>query len=173
MFATILLPNFYLQAALRHEPNLRSKAIAVLDGDATKALLLEVNETAEKAGVCAGMAPSQALARCLHLIVKARARSQEQCVTEVLLEHAFTLSPLVEATAPGVCTVQFTTYQNLQEKAERVIEQLCDVQITAQAGIGPTPDASLLAAHFGRPVLRIGDARTFLASLPIEALAQT
>ena len=66
MFATILLPNFYLQAIGRHQPKLREQPLAVLDATATKAVILQLNEAAENEGVRAGMTPSQALARCLH-----------------------------------------------------------------------------------------------------------
>src|SRR5215467_13956122 len=107
MFATILLPNFYLQAIARHQPKLREQPLAVLDDTAIKAVIVQLNEAAEKEGVHTGMTPSQALARCLHLVIKARARDCEQQISDILLHHAFMLSPLVEATAPGVCTVQF------------------------------------------------------------------
>ena len=33
MFATIYLPNFYLQAATRHPPELRAKPVALIDGE--------------------------------------------------------------------------------------------------------------------------------------------
>ena len=53
---------------------------------------------------------------------------------------------------------------------ERVIAQLADSEIVAQAGIAPTPDASFLAAHLAKPVLEVDDASEFLATLPIEIL---
>jgi len=171
MFATIRLPNFYLQAAVRHQPELNGKAVAVIDGDAAKAVLLEINEHAERAGVCAGMAPSQALARCLELIVKARARNQEQCLTDILLEHAFTLAPYVEATGPGLCTVQFTDARDIEQKVSRVVQRLHGLEIIGRAGIAENPDTSLFASHVAKPVLQVNAARDFLAPLPIETLA--
>ena len=90
---------------------------------------------------------------------------------EILLQHVFSLSPYVEATAPGVCTIQFTDKRNLMTKVSRVIEQLTKCEIIAQAGIAPLPDTSFLAAHLARPVLEIDDAKEFLAPLPIETLA--
>jgi hypothetical protein len=77
----------------------------------------------------------------------------------------------VEATRPGICTIQFTDNRDLSAKVSRVIEQLTECEITAQAGIAPTPDTSLLIAHLARPVLEINDAKEFLAPLPIETLA--
>ncbi|MBV9009685.1 MAG: hypothetical protein JO354_11060 [Verrucomicrobia bacterium] len=170
MFATILLPNFYLQAMARHQPELRDKPLAVLDDAASKAVLLQINEAAEAAGVHVGMAPSQALARCLHLIIKARAREQEQQVNEILLHHGFTLSPFVEATAPGVCTVEFKHGQKLEEKLRRTIESLARCHLVARGGVAENADASFLAAHLAKPVLQIKSTSDFLAPLPIETL---
>lgn len=171
MFATIYLPNFYLQAAMRHQPELRAQPVALIDTAQTKVSIIQLNEAAEKAGVRKAMAPSQALARCLQVIIKTREHAQENVIGEILLQHAFTLSPYVEATAPGVCTVQFTDKRNLPGKLSRMIDQLADCEITAQAGIAPTPDTGFLVAHLARPVLQIEEAREFLAPLPIETLA--
>jgi protein ImuB len=181
MFATIYLPNFYLQAATRHQPELRAKPVALIEEQERKPVIIQLNEVAEKAGIRKGMTPSQALARWLQVVIKVRAHIQEKSIQEMLIHYAFTLSPFVEATAPGICTVQFTDDFNLSEKARhgesvlrrisRVIQQLAECEITAQAAIAPTPDASFLAAHLARPVLQIENVKEFLAPLPIETLA--
>jgi protein ImuB len=178
MFATILLPNFYLQAIARHQPKLREQPLAVLDDTAIKAVILQLNEAAENEGVRAGMAPSQALARCLDLVIKARARDCEQQISDILLHHAFMLSPFVEATASGVCTVQFMQPNNsssllpdrVTEKFRCIIDLLARCDLIARAGIAQNPDASLFAAHRGEPVTHVTGTKAFLASLPIETL---
>ncbi|MFZ0917854.1 MAG: hypothetical protein WAN04_13235, partial [Candidatus Udaeobacter sp.] len=141
----------------------------------------QLNEAAENAGIQKGMTPSQALARWLHVTIKVRAHIQEKSIQEILIQYAFTLSPFVEATAPGICTVQFTDNRNLSEKARhgelvlrqiaRVIPQLAECEIRAQAAIAPTADTSFLAAHLARPVLQVENAKQFLGSLPIKTLA--
>ena len=171
MFVTIYVPNFYLQAALRHQPELASQPVALIDDQVAKAVIIQSNRTAEEAGVRLGMTPSQGLARCLELIVKTRTRAQERLLDDLLLQFSYTLTPYVEATAPGLCTVQFSDSRNLGTKVERMIAQLTASGITACAGIAQTADTSLLAAHLARPVLQVGDTKTFLASLPIETLA--
>ena len=171
MFATIYLPNFYLQAAMRHQPELRAQPVTLLEEQEKKPVIIQLNEAAEQAGIRKGMTPSQALARYLEVTIKARGRTQEKSIQEMLLHYAFTLSPFVEATRPGICTIQFTDNRDLSVKVSRVIEQLTECEITAQAGIAPTPDTSLLIAHLARPVLEINDAKEFLAPLPIETLA--
>jgi protein ImuB len=170
MFATIYLPNFYLQAATRHQPELCAKPVALIEEQERKPLIIQLNEAAEKASVRKGMTPSQALARSLRVVIKVRANMQEKSMQEILLHHAFILSPFVEDTAPGVCTIEFTDCRNLSEKVCRVIEQLGKCEIRAQAAVAPTPDASFLAAHLARPMLQIEKAKEFLAPLPIETL---
>lgn len=173
MFATIYLHNFYLQAVLRHQPELRAKPLALIDDAEAKAHILQLNQKAEAAGVRVGMAPSQGLARCLALMVKTRERAQEKLIAAILLETAGTLAPCVEATAPGICIVQFTDPRNLEAKVGRVIEHLARLELSARAGIAPTPDASLLVAHLADPMLLVEDAKDFLAPLPIETLAMS
>ncbi len=171
MFATIYLPDFYLQAALCHQPELRAKPVALIDDEEKKAVIIQLNAVADEVGVRCGMTPSQGLARALQLVIKTRMRAQEKCVQEILLHFAGTLAPYIEATGAGITTVQFTDAKNVFAKVTRVIAQLAHSEISARAGIAPTPDASLLAAHLAKPVLQIEDVDDFLAPLPIETLA--
>ena len=171
MFATIYLADFYLQAAMRHQPELSGKAVALIDDQEKKAVIVQLNGTAGKLGVHRGMTPSQGLARSLELVIKVRNHPQEKLLQEILLHFAGTLSPYVEATAPGIWTVEFTDTRNLLANVSKVVAGLADAEIIAQGGIAPTPDASFLAAHLAEPVLQIKDAGEFLAALPIDVLA--
>src|SRR3982750_1723638 len=165
MFATIYLPNFYLQAAMRHQPELNP--VALIEEHEKKPIVIQLNQAAENVGIRKGMTPSQALARSLQVVIKVRASAQEKSIQEILLHYAFTLSPFVEDTAPGVCTVQFMDCCNLSEKVGRVIKQLAEFEILTQAAIARTSDISFLAAHLASPVLQIENAKEFLAPLPI------
>jgi len=171
MFATLYLPNFYLQAVLRHQPDLSAKPVALLNTEDGKPLISQLNQAALDLGVSVGMTPSQGLARCLHLVVKIRSRAQEKLVDEILLEHAFMLAPYVEATAPGICTIKFTDDRNLRAKVSVIVARLAHLEIVGQAGIADGPDTSFLAAHLAKPVLQVDDAKKFLGPLPIETLA--
>ncbi len=170
MFAALYLPDFELQAALRHQPELQQQPVALLDDDEAKAKIMQVTPSAAEAGVRPGLTASQGLARCLSLLIKPRARAQEKITGEILLHHAAMLAPEIEATAPGICTVHFTSHQNCRENVEGVVRQLAQLQFLAQAGLAATPDLSFLAAYLARPVLQIDDPRKFLGPLPIETL---
>jgi protein ImuB len=183
MFATILIPNFYLQAALRHQAISLETPVALINEKDKKPVIIQLNRAAEAAGVSNGMTPSQGLARCLPLLIKTRSASQEKSIQEIALHYAFSLSPYVESTGAGVCTVEFMERQSLQHarlaeqagrlfsKVSEVIDQLAGCEIIAQAGLSKTPDTSFLAAHLAHPVLYIEDPKEFLAPLPIETLA--
>src|SRR5438128_11808796 len=84
MFASIYLPNFYLQAAMRHQRELCTKPVALIEEQDKKPVLIQLNEAAEKAGIRKGMTPSQALARSLEVVIKARARTQEKCIQQFI-----------------------------------------------------------------------------------------
>lgn len=175
MFATIYIPNFYLQAALRHEeaaPLLSPvpTPVALIDERSKKTVILQLNPVAEAAGVRVGMTPSQALARCLSLLIKPRSHAQEKSAQGILIEQAFTLTPYVEESGLGLCTVQFTDNRDLLAKVSRVVSRLDACHLTAQVGLGPAPDTSFLAAHLACPVLQIDNPEEFLAPLPIEIL---
>jgi nucleotidyltransferase/DNA polymerase involved in DNA repair len=171
MFATIYLPNFYLQAAMRHHPKLRAQPVGLIDPSHKKVAIIELNDAAEQVGVTKGMTPSQALARCLQVVIRTRERGQEKLIDEILLQHAFMLSPFVEATAHGSCTIQFTDNRQLIAKMSRVLAKLEKCEIRAHIGIASLPDTSLLAARLARPILQIDEPKKFREPLPIETLA--
>lgn len=183
LFASLLVPNFYLQAALRghalsaegelSDQSIFQKPAALIDEQEKKPLILELNQAAESAGVTAGMTPSQALARCLELLVLPHSLQQEQALEEILLERAFTLSPYVEQTAPGLCTVQFFDDRDRTNEISRVLTELHSCRITATAGVAPNPDVSYLAAHRAEPLMVVDDSHEFLAPLPLEVLMES
>ena len=171
MFATVYLPNFALQAATRHRTLLPSAAIALIDEQNKKPVVIQLNAAAASAGVHRGMTPSQALGRCLDVIITARSVAKEQSLADLVLQYVFALSPYVETTAKGIWTVQFHDNRDLKTKVEELVEHLSRSDVTAQAGIAPEPDSSFLAAHLARPVLHITDPKQYFAPLSIDILA--
>src|SRR3954471_9521463 len=105
MFAVIYIPDFTLQALLRHESEFSSRAVALVDADLPKPAVIQLTPAARAFGVCEGLTPSQAMARCTGLIIKSRSMVQEASATEVLLQTAYAFSPNIESTALGVCTI--------------------------------------------------------------------
>lgn len=124
--AVIQIPNFALQAVLRHEPELRDKPVVLVedtiqgpsqpniarnyDGEdaqrTAKAHIIQLTRAALDSGVQPGMSVSQARARCRDLLVRARSLSAETSAQAALLECAWSVSSFVENTASGLVTIQ-------------------------------------------------------------------
>jgi protein ImuB len=175
MFAVVYLPNFSLQAVLRYERELESRPVALTGGDQPKPLIIQVNRSAHECGVVSGLSPSQATARCEKLVIKSRSVAQEDSATDVLLQTAYEFSPNIEATAPGVCTMELKGLGIGIEAAanawaEKLRTAFASYFLEAQIGIAPTPALALLAARVAKPVLVAFTPAEFIPTLPIEAL---
>jgi protein ImuB len=123
-------------------------------------------------GVNAGMTSTQGLARCGDLLLLPRAPVQENAAADVLLQCAFSCSPWVEATAPGICTFELRGASAGADKslAERVIAHLESLNLKATVGFATNADLALLTAQCADPFLAVGSSSAFAAHLPLEAL---
>ena len=175
MFGVILLPDFALQAALRHRPQLYGQAVAVLEAagaGANKSFIVQLTDPARAAGVEAGMTSSQGLARCRELLLLPRAGEQERVVAAALLESAVGCSPWVEATGEGICTFELRAdARESTQRTQDVPVHLARLNLAARVGLAENPDLALLAAHQAAPFLAVTDSRAFLAGLPLATLA--
>ena len=160
MFAVIFIPNFSLQAVLRHEPDLRVRPIALVDSKLLKPAIIQITSAAQSRGVCEGLTASQAMARCAELIIKVRSLAQEESATEVLLQTAYAFSPNIESTAPGVCTIElkgmaFNSGGDMESWVQKILEVLAQFNIDAKIGLASTPELALLAARAADPILTL------------------
>jgi protein ImuB len=164
MFAVIHIPRFSLQSVLRHEPELIPKPVVLTDPALTKPCITQLTPTARACGICAGMTPSQAMARFGNLVVKTRSLPQEQAAMETLMQTAYAFSPHIEPTAPGVCTIELKglgmvgrasprATQLLQQWAAEILRVLKQFHLYGQIGFAETPALALLAAHAAEPIL--------------------
>ncbi len=171
MFAVFHVADCALHAVLRTEPGTNGRPAALFDDSRRKSLLLAANPAARAAGVEPGMTAPQALARCATLVIRAPQPAAEAEARAALLAVGFTLSPLVEDTAPGVCTVDLrgTDPARRSRDAEAAVHQLRQFGLPATAGLARTPQLALYAARAAGVVLAVGDEKNFLAPLPLAA----
>lgn len=187
LLAAVWLPRFHLQAVLRaRAPRRRGAPVALLDGalDAAaapeggiKGLILHASEAAEQLGICPGMTPSQALARCPGMELLHRLVEEEQAAQGDLLACALRHTPHHEATAPGLCVMDFTRVRaargHARETGAAIHGELLLRQLDARVGLATNADLAFLAAQAASPVLVIGSldqAEPFLQKLPVSAL---
>jgi protein ImuB len=172
-YAALYVPNFRLQATLRHLPHLIDDPVALVDVvDSGKARVVEVSPAAFNSRVELGLTPTQATARCADVRLISGDSGHERSAQQILLQAAEQISPFVEATGPGVVTVEWPLAKEVGEKElmAEIIQPLCGLGLQVRLGIGGTPFLALLAARFARHVRHVEDAAAFLAPLSIEAL---
>lgn len=171
MFAALWLPGFRLQAALRWRD--AAGPAGLVDGDATRGAILEVNAAAGASRVQPGLTPAQALARCPALSIVSRSLAQETACQALLVELAMGFSPRVEATRDGLCTLDLSGAAKgacWQRLAEEMVARCAAEGFAARVGIAPHPDHAWLAACRADPVNVVYDGAPFCAALPIAVL---
>lgn len=176
-YGVIWVPDFHLQAMLRHEPELWRRPVAVVDPEEGEGRVMGMTSPAWTAGVRLGQTPTQALARCGGLQIRPRQCEQEAIAQNILLSCANARSAFIEDTAEGICTMEVTGAsafeQNAAGAARGLLDALSGMALRGRFGLAPTPDLALCAARATRdahPVLIAGPEDDFLSGLPIDAL---
>lgn len=175
-FSVLLATDFPLQALRRiRSKQERNVPLALLSGTHRRALILAACPQARAAGVAIGSSPSQALARCPRLLLLPADASAEAEAAAVLLAVGFSLSPVVEDTAPGTCTLDLSGHLATQRepRLQAAVAQLHALDLAVSAGLAATPLLALYAAREcpAGQVRTIEHPRAFLAGLPLAAAA--
>lgn len=168
-YAAVLIPQFSLQAVLRLREEWQAAPIAITEGSTEKGFVLEVTPAAAASGVLPGMASTQAMARCPMLRMWPRSPAEEQVVSALLLETAGTLSPLIEATAEGLCLVDLRQMKacDWTKWAQGIVKHLASLRLDARVGVAANPDLATLAATRAEPIRVVPQAAAFLADVAI------
>ncbi len=148
MFAVLHIADFALHAVLRTESGIAGKPAALFAGSTKKSSVIATNPAARARGVELGMTAPQAVARCTTLVIRAPRAAAEIDARAALLAVGFTLSPLIEDTAPGVCTIDLKgNSTNPAPPATTAVAQLAHLGLPTTAGIARTPLLALYAAR--------------------------
>ncbi len=171
MFAVLQIADFALQSLLRTEPGFSTRPVALIDPSVRPPRLLACTAAARRCGVDTGQTSSQALARCESLRILSPRADAEADAGAGLLAAAFSISPYVETTAPGICTVQINglASERREPALRSALDHLAELGLHATAGAGPTPLLALYAARHADPLTIIESERAFLAPLPLTA----
>ncbi|MFO1459845.1 MAG: DNA polymerase Y family protein [Verrucomicrobiota bacterium] len=183
LFAVVHLPDFALQAVLRHEPEAVARPVALVDPAQTTPRVFQCTPAARDGGVELGHTAVQAMARCRSVVIRHRSTKQEAAAVEAMLQVAFGFTPHLELTGPGMMTLDLRGLAELRDEdpdtaaprlaawARRLQTALGALGLTARIGTGPTPNVARHAARWSSGIELVGDAPAFIASLPVAALA--
>ena len=174
-FACIFVPDFPVQALLRVEPDLRSQAVAVLEGKAPLEKVFAVSEQARCAGVEMGMTKLQVEA-CPELVLRTRSPLQENSAHAALLDCAQLFSPCIEDAGCDTIILDLAGMESLfgplPKIAHDIARRASDFGFEANVAVAANPDAAVIAAR-GFPrvtVIAQGTEAEQLGSLPVEVL---
>ena len=166
-YAALWVSNFALLAVQRHEPALAGRPVALVAGEGRKAVVTEVSP--EAVNVKPGLAAPLATARCPGLQLRERDPAAEGEAQRLLVAAAFALSPRVELTAAGTCTIDLQGADPVRTEAEmhRQVRELQQLGLPSRIGAGASPLLARYAARAADPVLIVTDAAEFLHSRPL------
>jgi len=174
-FACIYVPNFPVAAALRAEPELRARALAILEGTPPLEKIIAVNEHAARMGIAPGMPKTQA-ELCAELALRPRSALREAATHAALLDCAQSFSPCVEDAACDTAMLDLAGLQSLFGSLPQISRALHNraaaLGLAAYIAVASNPDAAVLAARglcgAGTPFdkLRAGLARVGIVVIP-------
>ena len=185
-FACIYVPNFPVAAALRAEPELQARALAIVEGKPPLEKILAVNETATRLGIAPGMTKAQA-ELCSELALRARSALQESAAHAALLDCAQSFSPCVEDAACDTAVLDLAGMESLLGSLPEISRAISNLATTlglaANVAVASNPDAATLAARglcnagisarAGVTVIPAGQEAERLGPLPVEVLFAT
>ena len=174
-FACIFVPDFPVEALLRAEPDLRSHALAVIEGKAPIQTIFALNKKARRAGVSPGMTKLQVEA-CSDLKLRPRSLLQEASAHAALLDCAQSFSPRVEDAGCDSVLLDLAgmepLFGPLPKIARDVARRASDLGLEVNVALASNPDTAVLAAHgfSGVIVIPEGKEAEQLGNLPLEVL---
>ena len=149
-FACIYVPNFPVAAALRAEPELQARALAILEGKPPLEKIIAVDEKAARAGIAPGMTKAQA-ELCPELALRSRSMLQESTAHAALLDCAQSFSPCVENAACDTALLDLAGMESLlgslPEISRSIGSRAAALGFKANVAIASNPDAAVLAAR--------------------------
>ena len=175
MFACIYVPNFSIVAALRAEPELEPRGLAIFEGKPPLEKILAVNTHAARLSIAPGMTKAQA-ELCSDLVLRQRSELQEISAHAALLDCAQSFSPCVEDTAYDTELLDLSGMESLLgplPKISRAMgERATTLGLRPNIAVASNADAALLAARgfSGITIIPAGKEAEQLGPLPIAVL---
>ncbi|MFZ1156792.1 MAG: DNA polymerase Y family protein [Candidatus Sulfotelmatobacter sp.] len=149
-FACIYVPNFPVAAVLRAEPELRTRAVAILEGKPPLETILAVNDRASRLGIAPGMTKPQA-ELCPELVLRPHSPLQNSAAHAALLDCAQSFSPCVEDAACDTALLDLAGMESLLGPLPQIARALRDraaaLGLNANIAVASNPDTAVLAAR--------------------------
>jgi protein ImuB len=174
-FASIHVPNFMIQAAIRAEPALRDRALALIEGTPPLWNVVAASTPARRAGIQLGMTKSQ-VTEFEAVEIRQRCPGQEAATHAALLDVAWSISPRVEDTAADTIVLDLdgldSLFGSFEDIARELSHRISQVGVSGNVAVAANIDAAIMAAR-GFPGITVIAAREEaekLSGLPVQVL---
>ena len=174
-FASIYIPDFLVQAAMRAEPDLRNHGVALVDGRPPLWSVVAANEAAFQSGIVLGITKSQA-EQFGAVQIRHRSQAQEKTAHAALLDLGWSVSPRVEDTAPDVIAVDIAGLASLFGSEETIAHELARratrLGLIAQIAVSSNLEIAIHAARgfSGVTLIPSGEERQCIGRLAVHVL---
>jgi protein ImuB len=176
VFACIYIPDFWVQAVVRAEEELRGKGVALLSGTPPLWNVVAANRAALQSGIRLGMTKAQAT-DFAGVPIRQRSELQEKAAHAALLDAGWSVSPRLEDTAADTLVLEVDGLESLWGSVEMVAQELArrvsNVGMVPRIAVAGNMEAAIHAARGfpGITVVAAGQERESLSSLPIDVLS--
>jgi protein ImuB len=175
--ACVWVPFFAAAAAIRAEPALAERPLAIVRGALAVSRVVEANAAARERGVAPGMTDTEARARCPDLARRAFAAATVTSAQHALLEAALVVSPRVEDGGPGEIYVDTTGLGRLMGDAaaigRRLVHQAHAVGLPARVAVAGSRAAARVTVRTTAATVVVvpsSEERATLAAAPLSLL---
>nr|HEV7952983.1 hypothetical protein [Candidatus Acidoferrales bacterium] len=174
-FASIHVPNFMVQAVVSAEPELRGRAVTLVDGVPPLCVVVALNEVAQMAGIQLGMSESQA-AEFSGVEIRRRSAARERALHAALLDVGWSVSPRIEDTSPDTIILDIAGLHSLfggeENIASELMKRAAALGLSAHVAVAENLETALHAARGfpGITLIPAGAEATCLGRLSVHAL---
>jgi protein ImuB len=175
----LVVPHLPLQALRRAEPQLAdgSNPVAVVEGDGSRAHIVDASAKAVHSGISPGLSVSEALALCPRLIARRLDPVLFESARAAVLDAASRVSPRIEEAEPGTVWVDADGLHRIWGDGRKIASALVScaysLGLLGKASVAPGKHLARLAARRGEGIAVVaeGAARSHLSRWPLESLS--
>jgi protein ImuB len=182
LFTCVFVPFFPIQTVMRNVPETSQSKdkrpelpVALVEAGENIVRVVLCNEAASACGIEAGMTKTQA--EQFGALIRDKSASAEQSAQSALIECAFSFSPRVESTAPGIVTLDIAGLERLFGSPAKINSALqaaaASLGLKVNVATAHDPDTALIAARGieGVSVVPQGQEEQCLGPLSIDVLS--
>lgn len=175
MFAGVFIENFLVQAVVRVEPELRERALVIVDGVSPLVKVVALNQAARRAGIEIGMLKTT-VTQFLNVEIRTRSLALEKNAHAALLDLGWSISPRIEDTAPDTIVIDVAGLSSVWGTKERIAKEIVDhgraCGLQLNVAVARNIETALVASRgiAGVCVIAAGEEATRLSDLPVSVL---